>query len=125
MGRGDLRVVQGAALPAASQLSADAFEAACVDGFVASWSARGFSPVFIENAAGVLERFLTLLAVPAWEAGPDDVDDVVAELVARGNGLVDTARLCAGVQGLPSVLGGAQGDRDRGHLRRGACRSGG
>ena len=48
------------------------------------WSARGFSPVFIENAARVLERFLTLLAVPAWEAGPDDVDAVVAELVARG-----------------------------------------
>ena len=55
-----------------------------MDAFVASWSARGFSPVFIENATGVLERFLALLAVPAWEAGPDDVDAVVAQLVAKG-----------------------------------------
>ena len=55
-----------------------------MDAFVASWSARGFSPVFIENATGVLERFLALLAVPAWEAGPDDVDAVVAQLVANG-----------------------------------------
>jgi len=84
VGRAGLRVVQGAALPAASVLEPDAFEAACVDGFVGSWSARGFSPVFIENATGVLERFLALLAVPAWEAGPDDVDAVVALLVAKG-----------------------------------------
>jgi integrase/recombinase XerD len=55
-----------------------------MDAFVASWAARGFSPVFIENATGVLERFLALLAVPAWEAGPDDVDAVVAQLVANG-----------------------------------------
>ncbi len=84
MGRAGLRVVQGAAVPAASVLEPDAFEAACVDGFVGSWSARGFSPVFIENATAVLERFLGLLAVPAWEAGPDDVDAVVALLVAKG-----------------------------------------
>ena len=84
VGRGGLRVVQGVALPAASPLDAAAFEASCVDGFVASWSARGFSPVFIENAAGVLDRFLTMLVVPAWEAGPEDVDEVVALLVARG-----------------------------------------
>jgi len=84
VGRAGLRVVQGAALPAASPLDADAFETACVDAFVASWSARGFSPVFIENATGVLERFLLLLAVPAWEAGPDDVDEVVARLIAKG-----------------------------------------
>jgi site-specific recombinase XerD len=32
----------------------------------------------------VLERFLALLAVPAWEAGPEDVDAVVAQLVANG-----------------------------------------
>jgi hypothetical protein len=50
VGRADLRVVAGAALPAASVLDADGFEAACVEAFVASWSARGFSPVFIENA---------------------------------------------------------------------------
>jgi integrase/recombinase XerD len=55
-----------------------------MDAFVASWAARGFSPVFIENATGVLERFLAMLSVPAWEAGPDDVDAVVAQLVANG-----------------------------------------
>jgi len=84
VGRAGLRVVQGAALTAASPLDAEGFEAACMNAFVASWSARGFSPVFIENATGVLERFLGLLAVPAWEAGPDDVDEVVAQLVANG-----------------------------------------
>ncbi len=79
-----LRVIPGAAPVAASVLDADAFQAGCVEGFVASWSARGFSPVTIENAIGVLDRFLELLAVPAWEAGPDDVDRVVGVLVARG-----------------------------------------
>lgn len=84
MSRPALRVVPGSASVAASSLGPDAFQEACVAGFMASWSARGFSPVTIENRAGVLERFLELLAVPAWEAGPDDVDRVVAVLVARG-----------------------------------------
>jgi site-specific recombinase XerD len=84
MERGHLRVVPGAAAVLASPLDAQAFEAACMDDFVGSWSARGFSPVFIENATGVLERFLSLLAVPPWEAQPDDVDAVVAQLVANG-----------------------------------------
>lgn len=84
MDRHGFRVVAGAEVVAASGLDAVSFQAACVDGFVASWSARGFSPVTIENSAGVLERFLDLLAVPAWEAGPDDVDRVVAVLVSRG-----------------------------------------
>lgn len=79
-----LRVITGAAAAEASELSAEAFQAACVEGFVASWSARGFSPVTIENSTGVLDRFLDLLEIPAWEAGPDDVDRVVGELVARG-----------------------------------------
>lgn len=79
-----LRVILGADTVAASQLDSDGFQAACVDGFVASWSARGFSPVTIENNTGVLDRFLELLEIPAWEAGPDDVDRVVGTLVARG-----------------------------------------
>jgi integrase/recombinase XerD len=79
-----LRVLSGVAAVAASPLDAVAFQAACVEGFVASWSARGFSPVTIENAAGVLGRFLELLGKPAWEAVPDDVDRVVGELVDRG-----------------------------------------
>lgn len=79
-----LRVLSGAAAVAASPLDADAFQAMCVEGFVASWAARGFSPVTIENATGVLARFLDLLGMPAWEAGPGDVDRVVGDLVARG-----------------------------------------
>lgn len=79
------RVVPGAgAVVAASQLDAAGFQSECVDAFVASWLARGFSPVTIENGEGVLARFLDLLGVPAWEAGPDDIDRVVAVLVARG-----------------------------------------
>lgn len=84
MDRHGLRVVSGAEAVPASVLDAASFQAACVDGFVASWSARGFSAVTIENGEGVLDRFLTMLAIPAWEAGPDDVDRVVAELVGRG-----------------------------------------
>jgi integrase/recombinase XerD len=82
--RADLRVVGGKPSPAASPLDAETYEQACIEAFVTTWSARGFSSVFIENATGVLERFLALLSVPAWEAGPDDVDAVVAQLVANG-----------------------------------------
>lgn len=82
--RQGLRVISGAAAVPASRLDPDAFQAVCVEAFVASWSARGFSPVTIENAVGVLDRFLELLGRPAWEAGPDDVDRVVGELVERG-----------------------------------------
>jgi integrase/recombinase XerD len=42
------------------------YQAACVDGFVASQVARGFSPVTIDNGTGVLERFLALAGKPAW-----------------------------------------------------------
>src|SRR5205807_3501140 len=83
-GRAGLRVVRGAGEAAKSTLSPDEFQASCVDAFVGSCSARGFSPVTIENGTGVLERFLTMLGVPAWEAGVDDVDRVVAGLVAKG-----------------------------------------
>lgn len=83
MNRPGLQVIPGTGAVAASGLSEEEFQAACVDAFVASWSARAFSPITIENSTGVLERFLELLGMPAWEAGPDDVDRVVAELVAR------------------------------------------
>ena len=43
-----------------------AFQSGCVDGFVASQVARGFSAVTIENGTGVLERFLSLAGKPAW-----------------------------------------------------------
>lgn len=84
MGRGDLRVLGGGARTTASALDGPAFQAACVEAFIGSRTARGFSDITIENATGVLERFLALLGVPAWEAAPADIDRVVAELVTRG-----------------------------------------
>lgn len=84
MGPSGLRVVQGAERATKSTLGPEAFQAMCVEGFFGSCSARGFSPVTIENSTGVLERFLVMLDVPAWEAGVDDVDRVVAGLVAKG-----------------------------------------
>jgi integrase/recombinase XerD len=84
MGRAEMHVVRGAGGAAASALDAVSFQNACVDAFVGSRSARGFSPITIENGTGVLERFLAVLSVPAWEAGPDDIDRVVAELLAKG-----------------------------------------
>jgi integrase/recombinase XerD len=84
MGRVNLSVVDGTREAAASTLDAASFQAACIDAFVGSRAARGFSAVTIENATGVLERFLVLLGVPAWEADSDDIDRVVAELLAKG-----------------------------------------
>jgi integrase/recombinase XerD len=60
------------------------FQAECVEAFVASWVARGFSPVTIENDSGVLERVLRLLGRPAWEVTVEDVDRVVGDLAAGG-----------------------------------------
>ena len=37
------------------------FQAECVDAFVTSWRARGFSPVTIDNDIGLLERTLKAL----------------------------------------------------------------
>ena len=44
-------------------LAADPWEyqAECVEAFVASWRARGFSPVTIDNDTGLLERTLKAL----------------------------------------------------------------
>ena len=60
------------------------FQGACVEAYLASWTARGFSPVTIENDSGVLERVLALLGRPAWEVTVDDVDRVVGGLAADG-----------------------------------------
>jgi integrase/recombinase XerD len=65
-----------------------AFQSGCVDGFVASQVARGFSATTIENGTGVLERFLALAGKPAWELTAGDVDSVVAALIDRGVGAV-------------------------------------
>lgn len=60
------------------------FQTACVDAFVASWRARGFSQVTIDNDVGLLERTLAALGRPAWEVTPEDIDRVVGELALAG-----------------------------------------
>jgi len=80
-----LRVLEGGAVPL-GPVTTDpwAFQAECVEAFVASWRARGFSPVTIDNDTGLLERTLVALGRPAWEVTPDDIDRVVGELAVAG-----------------------------------------
>jgi integrase/recombinase XerD len=80
-----LRVLEGGAVPQ-EPVTTDpwAFQARCVEAFVASWHARGFSPVTIDNDTGLLERTLTALGRPAWEVTPEDIDRVVGELAVAG-----------------------------------------
>lgn len=87
MDRSGLRLVAGR--PVATEqstvvLDPVAFQEACVEDYLASWTARGFSPVTIENDSGVLERVLMLLGRPAWEVTAEDVDRVVGVLAAGG-----------------------------------------
>lgn len=85
----NLRVVGGSAADlSASPLDVGAFQERCVEGYLASRVARGFSAITIEGEAGVLERFLGLADRPAWELTPADVDAVVGLLVERGVGPV-------------------------------------
>lgn len=88
--RPNLHCVEGtAALPLPVEfLDPLAYQSACVDGFVASQVARGFSSTTIDNGTGVLERFLSLAAKPAWELTASDVDAVVGALIDRGVGAV-------------------------------------
>jgi integrase/recombinase XerD len=84
--RRGLRVVSGRVELAATGVAPDPmdFQGECVAAYVASWTARGFSPVTIENASGLLDRTLDLLGCPAWEADVDDVDRLVGGLAAEG-----------------------------------------
>ena len=86
MERRGLRVVSGRVELAATGVAPDPmdFQGECVAAYVASWTARGFSPVTIENASGLLDRTLDLLGCPAWEADVDDVDRLVGGLAAEG-----------------------------------------
>lgn len=80
-----LRVLEGRAVqPEIVGTDPDVFQAACVEAFVASWTARGFSPVTIENDTGLLERMLAALGRPAWEVTAEDIDRVVGELAVAG-----------------------------------------
>lgn len=60
------------------------FQVACVEAFVASWRARGFSQVTIDNDTGLLERTLAALGRPAWEVTAEDIDRVVGEMALAG-----------------------------------------
>ena len=60
------------------------FQRECVDAFVASWRARGFSEVTIDNDTGLLERTLSALGRPAWEVTAEDIDRVVGDLAVAG-----------------------------------------
>ena len=76
-----LQVLDGGAVPG-SPVTSDPlqFQTACVEAFVASWHARGFSAVTIENDTALLERMLTALGCPAWEVTAEDIDRVVGQL---------------------------------------------
>jgi integrase/recombinase XerD len=85
MGVRHLQVVGGAAIEVpAVPVDPMVYQAGCVEAFVASWSARGFSPVTIENDIGVLDRMLRSLGRPAWEVTVEDVDRVVGCLATAG-----------------------------------------
>jgi hypothetical protein len=73
-----LRLIPGGAVPV-EPVATDpvVFQRECVDAFVASWRARGFSPVTIDNDIGLLERTLAALGRPAWEVTSEDIDRVV------------------------------------------------
>ncbi len=81
-----LRIVTGGAVAAEAVQPADpvSFQSDCVDAYVASWSARGFSPVTIENTTGRLERVLSLLGRPAWEVTAEHMDEAIGSLVDLG-----------------------------------------
>ncbi|MFI9367026.1 tyrosine-type recombinase/integrase, partial [Kitasatospora sp. NPDC053057] len=85
MGEARLQVIAGGAVPK-GPLTTDPWQlqALCVDAFVASWRARGFSQVTIDNDIGLLERTLTALGRPAWEVAPEDIDRVVGDLAVQG-----------------------------------------
>lgn len=80
-----LRVIEGGAV-LLERVTADPweFQAECVEAFVASWRARGFSPVTVENDIGLLERTLNALGRPAWDVTPEDIDRVVGDLALAG-----------------------------------------
>ena len=86
MARDGLRLVSGGAKLSRVEVAADpaVFQDACLEAYAVSQVARGFSPITMENGAGVLDRFLVACGRPAWEVTRDDVDRVVAGLTTQG-----------------------------------------
>lgn len=85
-----LHSIQGTALSSVPPEPVDpaAYQAVCLDSFSASQIARGFSQLTIDNDTGELERFFALAGKPAWDLTAEDIDAVMAVLVARGVGAV-------------------------------------
>lgn len=80
----ELRVVPGGAQPATQTLDPERFQADCVEAYVASWVARGYSQVTVDGSTSRLERVLATLGKPAWEASTEDVDRMVGAWAAAG-----------------------------------------
>lgn len=82
-----LRVLNGGSAAAPDMVAVVdpmAFQQRCLEAYEASQVARGFSPVTMENGAGVLARFLTACEKPAWEVTREDVDRIVGDLAQQG-----------------------------------------
>jgi integrase/recombinase XerD len=86
VGKPGLRVIAGSLAGGGAPVAADPrrFQDECVEAYLASWAARGFSPVTIENDSGVLERVLGLLGRPVWEVTAEDIDRMCGSLAAGG-----------------------------------------
>jgi integrase/recombinase XerD len=83
--KAQLRVVQGRAEPVACEpLDRERFQADCVQAYVASWVARGYSQVTIDASTARLERVLATLGKPAWEATAGDIDEMVGTWASVG-----------------------------------------
>jgi len=79
-----LRLIAGEIAAVTAPADPAAFQAECVEAFVASWTARGFAGSTIGNDAGVLDRVLATLGRPAWDVTAADVDKVVGDMAAAG-----------------------------------------
>ncbi|ELB86354.1 integrase/recombinase [Rhodococcus wratislaviensis IFP 2016] len=87
MGNEGLRLIRGdgSLAPVVDpKMGAAEFQDSCLRAFATSQAVRGFAQTSMDNNAGVLDRFLTLCDRPAWEVTADDVDRVVAGLIAQG-----------------------------------------
>jgi integrase/recombinase XerD len=84
-GRVGLRVVEGSVQAVVVEsVDPEWFQADCVEAYVASWVARGFSEVTIDGATSRLDRVLGAVGKPAWEVTRDDIDRVVGAWAAAG-----------------------------------------
>jgi len=82
--RAGLRVVrQRAAAPSEPVPDALVYQEQCIEAYLSSQRARGFSANSIRTGAGTLRRFLALAGRPAWELRTEEIDRVVGELASR------------------------------------------